>query len=93
VTDLARRGFVRRARDRADERRLALVLTAEGARRVAADSVLDPERLDTALATLAPDERAALVAALERVAAAGAASGPPAGPRARRRGRSRSRLA
>ena len=41
VKDLARRGFVRRARDRADERRLALLLTAEGARRVAADSVLD----------------------------------------------------
>src|SRR4051794_6868622 len=93
VKDLARRGFVRRARDRADERRLALLLTAEGARRVAADSVLDPARLDTALATLEPDERAALVAALERVAAAGAASGPPAGVRARRRGRPRSRLA
>jgi DNA-binding MarR family transcriptional regulator len=93
VKELARRGFVRRARDRADERRLALLLTAEGARRVAADSVLDPARLDTALATLELDERAALVAALERVAAAGAASGPPAGVRARRRGRPRSRLA
>jgi DNA-binding MarR family transcriptional regulator len=97
VKDLARRGFVRRARDRADERRLALLLTAEGARRVAADSVLDPARLDAALATLEPHERAALVAALERVAAAGAAagaaSGPPAGVRARRRGRPRSRLA
>jgi DNA-binding MarR family transcriptional regulator len=93
VKDLARRGFVRRARDRADERRLALLLTAEGARRVAADSVLDPDRLDAALGTLAPDERAALVAALERVAAAGAAVGPPAGVRARRRGRPRSRLA
>jgi DNA-binding MarR family transcriptional regulator len=95
VKDLARRGFVRRARDRADERRLALLLTAEGARRVAADSVLDPRRLDAALATLSSGERDALVAALERVAAAGAASGPPPGPgpRGRRRARARSRLA
>lgn len=94
VKDLARRGFVRRARDRADERRLALLLTAEGARRVAADSVLDPERLGAALATLSDDERTALVTALERVAAAGAAAGPPPrGPGGRRRRRPRSRLA
>ena len=93
VKDLARRGFVRRARDRADERRLALLLTAEGARRVAADSVLDPGRLDAALAALDPDARAALVEALERVAAAGAEAGlpPPFRPvRAGTRRRSRS---
>ena len=89
VKDLARRGFVRRARDRADERRLALLLTAEGARRVAADSVLDPGRLDAALAVLDPDARAALVEALERVAAAGAQAGPPPPVRAGRAGRSR----
>lgn len=94
VKDLGRRGFVRRARDRADERRLALLLTAEGARRVAADTVLDPERLGAALATLSDDERTALVTALERVAAAGAAAGPPPrGPGGRRRRRPRSRLA
>jgi DNA-binding MarR family transcriptional regulator len=93
VKDLARRGFVRRARDRSDERRLALLLTAEGARRVAADSVLDPERLDAALAALSARERDALVDALERVAAAGAAAGPPPpGPRSRRRARSGARL-
>ena len=89
VKDLARRGFVRRARDRADERRLALLLTAEGARRVAADSVLDPERLDAALAVLDPDARTALIEALERVAAAGAHAGPPPPFRAGRAGRSR----
>jgi len=89
VKDLARRGFVRRARDRADERRLALLLTAEGARRVAVDSVLDPERLDAALSALAPSERTALVDALERVATAGAAAGPPPALRGRRRGRPR----
>ena len=89
VKDLARRGFVRRARDRADERRLALLLTAEGARRVAADSVLDPGRLDAALAVLDPDARTALVEALERVAAAGAQAAPPPAFRAGRAGRSR----
>jgi DNA-binding MarR family transcriptional regulator len=89
VKDLARRGFVRRARDRADERRLALLLTGEGARRVAADSVLDPERLDAALAALEPSERTALVDALERVAAAGAAAGPAPALRGRRRARPR----
>jgi hypothetical protein len=85
-----------RRRDRTDERRLALLLAAEGARRVAADSVLDPERLDAALATLSASERDALVLALERVAAAGAAAGPPpqgpGGRRRRARPRSGSRL-
>jgi DNA-binding MarR family transcriptional regulator len=85
VKDLARRGFVRRARDRADERRLALVLTAEGARRVAADSVLDPDRLTAALDALDACDRAALLDGLERVAEAGAAAGPPSGPRPRSR--------
>src|SRR3954447_12434756 len=47
VKDLARRGFVRRARDRTDERRLALLLTAEGARRGAADSGLGAPRART----------------------------------------------
>jgi DNA-binding MarR family transcriptional regulator len=89
VKDLARRGFVRRTRDRRDERRLALVLTSRGAARVAADSVLDPERLAGALAALGAGERRALVAALERVADAGAAL-PPAPARRRRRARSTS---
>jgi hypothetical protein len=35
VKDLERRGFVRRRRDARDERRLAIVLTAEGRRRAA----------------------------------------------------------
>jgi len=91
VKDLARRGFVRRARDRADERRLALLLTAKGAERVAADSVLDPARLDAALGALDASEREALVDGLERIAEAGAAAGPPPAPRARRRPRPRGR--
>jgi DNA-binding MarR family transcriptional regulator len=89
VKDLARRGFVRRARDRADERRLALLLTPEGARRVAADSVLDPVRLDAALAVLDAEARTALVEALERVAAAGAEAGPPPPFRSGRTGQRR----
>src|SRR3954452_5098155 len=46
VKDLERRGFVRRARD---ERRLAIVVTGEGRRRVAADTVLEPAPLARAL--------------------------------------------
>jgi DNA-binding MarR family transcriptional regulator len=86
VKGLARRGFVRRARDRHDERRLALVLTAAGARRVAADTVLDGARLDAALAALDRAERDALLAGLERLAAAAAGLPPRAAP-APRRGR------
>jgi DNA-binding MarR family transcriptional regulator len=87
VKDLARRGFVARRRDPRDERRLSLVLTRRGAARVAADSVLDPERLTAALQALGATERRALVAAFERVGEAGAAL-PPAPPRRRRRARS-----
>ena len=76
VKDLARRGFVRRARDPADERRLALVLTAEGRRRVDADSVLDPGGLATALADLPDRRRAALLGDLERLAQAAEARRP-----------------
>jgi DNA-binding MarR family transcriptional regulator len=70
VKDLARRGFVERARDPDDERRLAIVLTPEGRRRVAADSVLEPDRLATALAALPERQRAPLLRGLERLAEA-----------------------
>jgi DNA-binding MarR family transcriptional regulator len=68
VKDLERRGFVRRRRDARDERRLAIVLTAEGARRVAADTVLEPEALARALAALPGGRRAALLDAVEALA-------------------------
>ena len=45
VKDLERRGFVERARDARDERRLAIVLSAEGRARVADDTVLEPDAL------------------------------------------------
>jgi DNA-binding MarR family transcriptional regulator len=68
VKDLERRGFVRRRRDRSDERRLAIVLSAEGRRRVAADTVLEPDRLARALAALPEARRAALLDAVEALA-------------------------
>jgi MarR family transcriptional regulator, organic hydroperoxide resistance regulator len=68
VKDLERRGFVRRRRDIRDERRLAIVLTAEGRRRVAADTVLEPESLARALAALPPSRRAALIDGFEALA-------------------------
>ena len=71
VKDLARRGFVRRARDQSDERRLAIVLTPEGVRRVHADTVLEPERLAAALGALPQARASALVVELERLADAG----------------------
>ena len=68
VKDLARRGFVRRARDQSDERRLAIVLTPEGVRRVQADTVLEPARLGAALGGLPEARRSSLVVELERLA-------------------------
>jgi DNA-binding MarR family transcriptional regulator len=76
VKDLARRGFVHRARDSDDERRLAIALTDRGRARLAADTVLDPAALAAALAQLTPDTRADLLAGLAQFAeAAEAAAG------------------
>jgi DNA-binding MarR family transcriptional regulator len=71
VKDLERRGYVRRARDARDERRLAIVLSARGRQVVAADTVLEPDALGRALAALPPDERRALLDAMETLADAG----------------------
>ena len=71
VKDLERRGFVKRARDERDERRLAIVLSDAGAERVAADTVLEPGRLERALDALDADERAALLRGFEALAEAG----------------------
>jgi DNA-binding MarR family transcriptional regulator len=68
VKDLERRGFVRRRRDARDERRLAIVLSAEGRRRVAADTVLEPVPLARALDALGGGRRAALLDAIEALA-------------------------
>jgi DNA-binding MarR family transcriptional regulator len=71
VKDLERRGFVSRARDARDERRLAIVLSEQGRARVAADTVLEPEPLSRALAALGDREREALLRAFEALADAG----------------------
>jgi len=69
VKDLERRGFLTRRRDPADERRLAIALTAKGHERVEADSVLDLQRLDAALGELSQEERRALIETLEKLTA------------------------
>jgi DNA-binding MarR family transcriptional regulator len=81
VKELARRGFVERSRDPADERRLAIVLTEQGRARLAADTVLDTEALSAALDRLAPQSRDALLAGLEQLAAAAESIATGAGER------------
>jgi DNA-binding MarR family transcriptional regulator len=68
VKDLHRRGFVTRTRDRGDERRLSIVLTAKGRRRVMADRVLDPRRLGQSLDELPHTTRGALLRGMEQLA-------------------------
>ncbi len=78
VKDLARRGFLYRHRDGEDERRLRIVLTAKGRRRVASDTVLDPRALTAALETLGAPQSADIVDLVERLADA-ASAGPRSG--------------
>jgi DNA-binding MarR family transcriptional regulator len=68
VKSLGQRGFVERARDGDDERRLAIVLTEHGKARVAADTVLEPKGLKAALAKLSPAVRAAMLEGLSQLA-------------------------
>jgi DNA-binding MarR family transcriptional regulator len=70
VKSLGQRGFVERARDTDDERRLAIALTEAGRARVAADTVLEPRALRAALAKLSPAVRAALLDGLSQLAEA-----------------------
>jgi len=71
VKELASQRLVSRARDAADERRLAIVLTDQGRHRVEADTVLAGDRLAAALARLPEATRSALLAGIEELAAAG----------------------
>jgi DNA-binding MarR family transcriptional regulator len=70
VKSLERRGFLTRRRDPDDERRLSIVLTDLGVARVRRDSVLDLVRLAAALKKISAEDKKALLAALERLAAA-----------------------
>jgi len=100
VKSLERRGFLRRRRDLHDERRLSIVLTAKGQARVAADSVLDLDRLAAALKKLSSRERVALLAGLERLTGAATKASSPGSvfsaaglePAASQPGRVRSRV-
>jgi DNA-binding MarR family transcriptional regulator len=71
VKELERRGYVRRARDPRDERRLAIVLSADGRRVVAADTVLEPGALARALSALPAAQRRELLRAMDALAEAG----------------------
>jgi DNA-binding MarR family transcriptional regulator len=79
VKSLGQRGFVERARDPGDERRLAIALTERGRARLGEDTVLEPEALRAALAKLPPEVRAALLDGLERLATAAEAVAGKAG--------------
>jgi DNA-binding MarR family transcriptional regulator len=70
VKSLERRGFLTRGRDRADERRLAIVLTPKGAARVRSDSVLDLRRLAIAMHALSKSDLKALLEGLGKLAGA-----------------------
>lgn len=68
VKGLSKRGFLRRVRDDADERRIQITLTAAGKARVADDRVLDQDRLARALKRLPANDRAALLRLMRAVA-------------------------
>jgi MarR family transcriptional regulator, organic hydroperoxide resistance regulator len=70
VKSLERRGFLKRRRDTKDERRLSIVLTDMGVARLRRDSVLDLVRLAAALKKVSAADKKALLAGLERLAAA-----------------------
>jgi DNA-binding MarR family transcriptional regulator len=86
VKDLERRGLLRRRRNPSNERELAIGLTARGAARVAADSLLDRPRLEQAMAALSSKERRRLLKTLGRLleasqaAASAEATGSPSPP-------------
>jgi DNA-binding MarR family transcriptional regulator len=70
VEQLVRKGYVSRARDTKDGRRLMLRLSEGGVRVREANSVLDTERVGKMLARLSQDERAAGIAGLALLAKA-----------------------
>ena len=73
VRSLEDRGLVRRERRPGNQRELAITLTPEGARRVAASTLLDTAALAGALAHLSPERVEAALATLEEVVRVGRA--------------------
>jgi DNA-binding MarR family transcriptional regulator len=70
IDRLERKGYVARARDAADRRRVHVRLTSAGVRIREASSVLDPSRVEALLARLSEGERAAAVHGLALLAMA-----------------------
>ena len=91
VKSLAARGYVERARDPGDERRLAIRLTDKGRRTVEADTVLRPDALADAMRQLDPHQRRALLEGMERLAEAAESGDSPAHRDDSRAGRGDSR--
>jgi len=67
VRALEERGLVRRERRPGNQRELAITLTPEGARRVAASTLLDTAALAEALAQLSPERVEAALETLDDV--------------------------
>jgi DNA-binding MarR family transcriptional regulator len=70
IDRLERKGYVARARDAADRRRVHVRLTSAGVRIREATSVLDPSRVEALLARLTDGERDAAVRGLALLATA-----------------------
>lgn len=70
VDRLERKGYVRRARDQEDARRVGLTLTPAGSRIRSAKSVLDPERVRAMLSHLSDGDRDRAIGGLKLLAAA-----------------------
>jgi DNA-binding MarR family transcriptional regulator len=87
VERLVRKGYVTRARDPGDGRRVRLRLTAAGLRVRDAQTVLDPERVQALLACLTPEERTEGLRGLGLLAGAADASVRKASARRARRKR------
>lgn len=72
ITRLVRQGYVDRGTSERDRRALSLKLTPAGVEALVGASVLDHERLRSAVATLSPRDRKRVVAGLELLARAAA---------------------
>ena len=70
IERLVRRGYVRRARDPRDRRRLQLLLSPAGVRVKEAQQVLEPARVRGMLAQLSAEDRAAALRGLALLARA-----------------------
>lgn len=87
VDRLVAGGWLERARDPADGRRVSIRLTEAGQRMIKTRSLIDPERVRALLASLTPAERAAGVLGLTTLARAAQRLAPADRTRSASRGR------